>query len=74
MKIIKKGMLPAERVYRETCAACGTVFEFTEKEAKVCHDQRDGSYLYIDCPLCSATRYLTATRVMKWPIPQRFDL
>jgi RNase P subunit RPR2 len=52
MKIIKEGLIPEEVVYRTTCTKCDTEFEFSEKEAKVTSDQRDGDYVSIPCPLC----------------------
>ena len=52
MKIITQGKLPEEREYTSTCSYCHTVFEYKEKEAKVTHDQRDGSYVTVNCPFC----------------------
>ena len=53
MKIITKGQIPEERMYRVVCRNCHTVFEFQYKEAQEVFDQRDGNYLKIPCPLCS---------------------
>lgn len=53
MKIIKQGILPAERTYEATCSNCHTEFEFQEKEGKVTFDQREGnSFITVNCPLC----------------------
>lgn len=52
MKIIKEGQLPQERLYVCTCDNCKTEFSFHQKEGKVVHDQRDGPYITIACPLC----------------------
>lgn len=52
MRIIKEGKLPEKVVFQLTCKICSTVFEFQREEAKVNHDQREGDYLYVACPLC----------------------
>lgn len=54
MQIIKRGILPEHRVYRATCRRCETEVEFQECEGKVSHCQRDGSFVSVDCPVCSA--------------------
>lgn len=51
MKIITKGSLPELKTYRATCRNCKTVFEFLKKEAIFVNDQRDGSFLKVQCPL-----------------------
>lgn len=55
MKIIKQGSLPEEREYQISCRNCGTVFEFTRKEAELNIDQREGNYLKVDCPYCKSS-------------------
>jgi hypothetical protein len=55
MKILKQGLIPEEVVYTTTCAHCGTMFEFLQKEGKLTDDQRDGSYVSIECPTCKRT-------------------
>jgi RNase P subunit RPR2 len=57
MKIITKGQIPGERIHRATCNHCGTVFEFSQKEATIQSDQRDGDYMTILCPLCNIAVY-----------------
>ena len=57
MKIIKKGKLPEEKVYRATCYACATVFEFKAKEGEYFSNQRDGSAYIVKCPLCKNNVY-----------------
>lgn len=52
MKIITPGRLPDLIEIRAACSNCGTVFEFTPKEATRQSDQRDGGYYEIPCPLC----------------------
>lgn len=61
MKIISQGSHPAQLKYRCTCRKCGTVFEFEKQEALYMTDQRDGDYLLINCPTCSATAYVDVT-------------
>jgi len=55
MKIIRPGKQRTERVYETTCRQCDCVFEFQEKEARYHSDQRDGDFLAIPCPTCSAS-------------------
>jgi hypothetical protein len=52
MRIIRKGALPQERMFRSVCLYCNCEFEFTQCEAYTFHDQRDGSYVQINCPTC----------------------
>ena len=53
MKLIKKGDL-GERVWAGSCRNCKSEFEALEKELKVTHEQRDGSFAHIGCPECGA--------------------
>lgn len=55
MEILKRGTPPKERTHQATCRACGTEFRFRESEGRVTHDQRDGDFIQIDCPVCAAT-------------------
>ncbi len=57
IKILTRGKLPEEIVYKATCGNCKTHFEFNETDAKVTHDQRDGSFMTIRCPLCQKESY-----------------
>lgn len=52
VKIIKEGSLPEEKEHRVTCSNCITIFSFQTKDAKLVLDQREGSYLQINCPFC----------------------
>lgn len=61
MRIIKTGIIPAKRVYRAVCGNCATEFEFEQHEAKITHDQRDGDFLTIPCPLCFREAHVDAT-------------
>lgn len=58
MRIIKKGKIKSEKVYACTCKECKTIFEFQQKEANICYDQRDGDVLQIACPLCKKNCYV----------------
>lgn len=52
VEIIETGKLPGEKEYTTTCHSCKTKFKFKRKEAAYkSGDQRDGSYLQINCPL-----------------------
>lgn len=52
MRIIKPGVINAERLETVTCQHCHCEFEFLRGEAKVTFDQRDGDFLTINCPCC----------------------
>lgn len=54
MKIIKKGTPPSDKVYEGTCRSCKTVVEFKQSEGKVTHDQRDGNFVSVRCPVCNS--------------------
>jgi hypothetical protein len=60
MKIIEYGDRPEDKVYRNKCGHCKTVYEFARKEAKFHSDQRDGDYLTINCPVCQREAYVTS--------------
>lgn len=64
MRIIEQGRLPESQTYEVTCRHCRTRFEFARGEAKHNHDQRDGDYLSIACPLC---KYECTTPVAQPP-------
>lgn len=61
IRIIKEGRLPENDTYRCTCRHCKTVFEFQKKDAKSGYDQRDGSWMTINCPLCSKNVNVSAS-------------
>lgn len=52
MKIICRGVDPKEHTWRGTCLNCKTLVEFSKAEARYNHDQRDGDYLTVTCPVC----------------------
>lgn len=52
MKVIRRGQVPEERVYRVICNRCKTEIEFEQREATYHPDQRDGDFLSITCPVC----------------------
>lgn len=53
--IIERGTPPGDEPIETKCRRCTTKFSFTEGEAKRIPDQRDGDYLEIACPVCSAS-------------------
>lgn len=55
VEIVRRGILPEEKVHEATCGNCYTVFRFKQGEAHVTGDQRDGDYMTIACPLCNKT-------------------
>lgn len=52
MKILKEGKRPEATVHRGTCNWCDTEIEFARHEGTVTHDQREGDYVSVDCPVC----------------------
>lgn len=54
MKILERGTLPDNLLYKLRCRTCQTLFEFTQGEAELKPDHRDGNYLRIACPVCKA--------------------
>lgn len=55
MKIISRGSLPENDVYRGTCGWCKTVFDCARHEGKfqAARDQRDEDRLVVPCPVCT---------------------
>jgi endogenous inhibitor of DNA gyrase (YacG/DUF329 family) len=61
MKIIKQGKHPDDRLYRGTCSTCGTVVEFSAKEAKW-EDARPVGDWVLTCPTCQRSIYGTEVK------------
>jgi len=57
MKILKKGIIPRDKIYTVACKNCHTRFQFKQHEGKICYDNRDGDYVTIECPLCKEIIY-----------------
>lgn len=55
MKVLRQGIIPGDIKHYAVCNHCKSVLEFQRKEAKMTHDQREGDYMVINCPVC-ATR------------------
>lgn len=60
MKIIKRGEIPEERVFRFECQHCHTVAEATAKEGRFSSDQRDGDARVFKCPVCDRDVWVMA--------------
>lgn len=54
MKIIKRGELPEEKVYQETCSRCKSELEFKAGELRSSPDPRDQGECYVMCPVCNS--------------------
>lgn len=52
IKILKQGRLPEEVTYKFGCHHCSTEFTAQKKDGVVGHDQREGIWLAVACPLC----------------------
>ena len=55
IKIIKRGNIPGAAVHVLTCRNCKTEFQFSQSDAEMVTDWRDGDYLKINCPVCGRT-------------------
>jgi RNase P subunit RPR2 len=52
MKLVRRGVIPEEKIYRTTCNNCKSVYEYKAGEVKRVNDQRDGDYLTFPCEVC----------------------
>jgi len=54
MRIIVRGNLPGDQIYKATCSHCKTQFECLKHEGDFfAGDQRDGPFLRVICPVCT---------------------
>lgn len=54
MKIIHRGMIPSERLYRGRCInVCESIIEATHDELTHTSHQRDGEFHKGECPVCA---------------------
>lgn len=60
MKIIRKGVIPSEKEHECMCSKCKSIFTFTEREAQLRSDQRDGDFFELNCPVCGNKIYKDA--------------
>lgn len=58
MKIIKRGELPEEKTYQETCSRCKSVLEFQAGELRPSPDPRDQGECFVCCPVCQHTMWV----------------
>lgn len=52
MRVIKRGVVPAELLVLATCGHCRSELEFTVAEAAVVSGVRNESYYSVVCPVC----------------------
>lgn len=69
MKIIRRGVLPTEITYCNTCRECGTVYSFNISEVKTASD-RNETWYYCRCPLCDKTNSFTKLNKLNSNIDQ----
>jgi len=53
MEIIKQGQKPEDILHEGVCLNCTTQVRFARSEGEVTHDQRDGSFVSVRCPVCN---------------------
>jgi uncharacterized protein with PIN domain len=52
VEIIRRGKKPCDLKHDAKCQSCGTVVRFTEGEATVKGEQREGYAWVVKCPVC----------------------
>lgn len=52
MEILKRGKLPEDKTYEARCNHCKTEIRFQQREGHITHDQRDGDFITVNCPVC----------------------
>ena len=67
--VTKQGALPSHDVFAGTCRVCSTEVEFLRGDAKLTFDQRDGDFLSVTCPTCSATINVNASSCIRRATP-----
>lgn len=60
MRIIKRGVIPEEKLYRGTCRKCKTEVEFKARDAVFISTQKDGDSYQWMCPVCGEENYADA--------------
>ena len=58
MKIIKRGIVPKETVYRATCSDCTSILEFGTSDLKVAGSQYNERIYSFVCPVCGEKKYI----------------
>lgn len=58
IEILNRGQLPQDVTYRVTCKCCNSLLRFKRSDADLRHDQRDGDFLAIECPVCHLSVYV----------------
>lgn len=64
VKLIKRGQIPEEKLYKATCGRCGSEFEFNGYDIQTPRDQRD-TERYIQCTVCRNFIYEKAFRAAR---------
>lgn len=59
MKVISRGILPEEQLYRTCCYNCKSILEYQKKEARIVTDRNEVSYVLV-CPVCSHSIYISS--------------
>lgn len=67
IEILEKGTPPAARTYTARCRKCTSLLRFAQSDAEYQHDQRDGDFLAIECPVCRAALTVYASQFDRSP-------
>ena len=59
MKVISRGILPEEQLYRTSCSNCKSILEYQKKEAQIITDRNEVCYVLV-CPVCSHSIYISS--------------
>ena len=68
MKVLKQGIVPGDITHYTTCTHCKSVLEFQRKETQVVHDQREGAYMRLNCPVCGKALVVDMKGSMRNPL------
>ena len=52
IEILEKGEPKSERKFTVGCRGCNSKLRYSKSDGVVVHDQRDGDFLKLDCPVC----------------------
>ena len=66
MKIIKRGNVPKEKVYRAICSDCTSLLEFGTSDLTVAGSQYNERIYSFVCPVCGEKKYIYESELPKY--------
>jgi RNase P subunit RPR2 len=64
VKVISRGVDPKDFAYRMSCSNCKSLLEFVVGDLTSTHDQREGAYYTLKCPVCSHRNDMSYTSLV----------